>query len=114
MVEEEFEERTCDLNVMLYRYGGLHTWYDAKNGLKRRITLTGRIDDPSRGPFGDIDDHFPDSTFHNKLVRLEIYSPADLAWLEEIRTSIGDCSSIFGCVSVRAGVEPDRFEISAA
>ena len=33
MVEEEFEDKTCDLNVMLYRYGGLHTWYDAKNGL---------------------------------------------------------------------------------
>jgi hypothetical protein len=111
MVEEEFEERICDFNVMLYRYGGLHTWYDAKNGLKRCITLTGRIDDPYHGPLGDIDEHFPDSTFHNKPVRLEIYSPADLAWLEEIRTSLGDCSNIFGCVWVRAGVEPDRFEI---
>lgn len=74
------------------------------------MTLVGRIDDPYRAPLGDIDEHFPDSAFHNKTARLNIYSPADPAWLEEVRTSLGD-SNACGYVAVRAGVEPDRFEI---
>ena len=110
MAEEQSEKRTCDLSVMLSRYGGVHTWYDAKAGLRRRIALIGRVEDPYRTPLGDFDEHYPDSAFHDKPARLEIYSPADPAWLEEVRTSLGD-SNACGCVTVRAGVEPDRFEI---
>ncbi|MFC3284265.1 hypothetical protein [Litchfieldella rifensis] len=110
MTEEESEERTCNLSVMLSGYGGIQTWYDAKVGLRRQMTLLGRINDPHRAPFGDIDGHFPDSAFHNQTARLNIYSPVDPAWLDEIRTSLGD-SDACGCVAVRAGVEPDRFEI---
>lgn len=110
MAEKESEERTCDLNIMLSGYGGVRTWFDAKVGLRRQMTLIGRIDDPYHEPLGDVDEHFPDSAFHNKSARLDIYSPADSAWLDKIRTSLGDRSAC-GCVAVRAGVEPDRFEI---
>lgn len=110
MTEEESEKRTCNLSVMLSRYGGVQTWYDANVGLRRRIALIGRVDDPYQSPMGDIDEHFPDSAFHDKPARLEIHSPADPAWLEEVRNSLGDRSAC-GCVTVRASVEPHRFEI---
>ncbi len=110
MVEGEFVERTCDLNVMLNWYGGLHTWYNARTGLKRSTTLIGRIDDSYLAPLGNIDPHLPDSSFHGKPVRMEICSPADSEWLDEVRVSLGD-SDACGCVSVRKGVEPDRFDI---
>lgn len=111
MAEEEFEGKICHLNVILYRYGGLHTWYDAKGGLKRLIAFSGRIDDPEIDPLGGIDPGFSASTFHDKSVRLKIHSPTDLPWLEKIRTSLGVISNICGCIWVNANVEPHRFEI---
>ncbi len=110
MDDKESEERGCDLSIMLSGYGGVHTWYDAKVGLRRQMTLVGRIDDPCRTPLGDIDDNFPDSAFHNKATCLDIYSPPDPAWLDEVRTSLGD-SNACGCVAVSESVEPDRFEV---
>ncbi len=110
MAEEEFEKRTCHLNVMLSQYGGVHSQYDAIHGLKRRITLFGWINDPESGPLGDINERFPDSAFHHKAARLEISSPADPAWLEEVLTSLGGKNAC-GSVRVTAGVEPYHWEI---
>lgn len=110
MAEKESEERTCDLRVMLSGYGGAHTWYDAKVGLRRKMTLVGWIHDPYHAPLGDIDERFPGSVFHNKAARLDIYSPGDPAWLDRVRTLLGD-SDACGRVAVRAGVEPDCFEV---
>ena len=109
MDEEKSEGRICHLNIMLSQFGGVHTWYDQKSGLRRRMTLVGRIDDPHQTPRGDILEIVPDSAFHDKVARLDIHSPADPAWLEEVRTTLG-ANNACGCVAVRTGVEPHRFE----
>ncbi|MFQ5745564.1 MAG: hypothetical protein ACE5HV_18595 [Acidobacteriota bacterium] len=109
--EEQSEQRTCDLRLALFRYGGVHTWYDATAGLKRRFVLSGCIDDPYRRPSGDIDESGEgDSAFHNKPVRVDISSPPDPKWLGNLGAA-GDDGNVFGWIWVTAGVEPERFEL---
>lgn len=93
------QEKKCGLYIMLFPYGGVSTSYDAANGLKHSMTLVGRIDDA-----------YPISVFHGKTARLKVCAPPDLAWLEEIRTSLGDKNACGGA-SVSAGVEPPRVEL---
>ena len=114
MPEEQSKERFCDLRIMLFRYGGVSTTYDAKGGIKRHFVLSGRIDDPYVGPLGDISPFGePGSAFHDKPVRLEIYSPPDpewLGWLKHIRDT-PSISHGCGLAGVNASVEPDRYEL---
>ncbi len=111
MTEEQSEHRTCDLSLVLFRYGGVHTWYDAKAGLRRSFVLSGRIDDPYRRPLGDIGESGEgDSAFHNKAVRLEFASPSDPKWLGNLGAARG-AGNVFGGVWVNAGVKPEQFEL---
>ena len=114
MPEGQSKESFCDLSMMLFRYGGVNTTYDAKGGIKRRFVLSGRIDDPYVGPLGDPSPvGEPGSAFHDKPVRLEISSPPDPEWLGWPR-HIRDTPSIShacGLARVNAGVEPKRFEL---
>jgi hypothetical protein len=109
--EEQPEERTCDLRLALFRYRGVHTSYDAKLGLRRSVILSGRVDDPDLGPGSGPD--FSAPHFHNKPIRLEIYSPVDpdwLGWPKHIR----DTPSIrhaCGLARINAGVEPERLKL---
>lgn len=98
MTEEQSEKRTCDLKLYLSRYGGIHTWYDAKVGLRRSMVLFGRINDHS------------DSAFNGKICKVEVLSPADRALLEEVRALIGEGNPC-GIVEVTAGVVPESFEL---
>lgn len=75
MAVERIDQRTCDLGLGLFRCGGVHTWYDAEAGLRRRFVLFGYVDDPYRTPLGDIDDFGEgDYAFHKKAVR-ELHAP---------------------------------------
>ena len=87
-----------DLELSLLRYGGLSTWYDAKAGQRRRLTLFGLVENGE------------DTAFRYKPVRLNIYSPADPAWLKEVRTSLGE-EHACGSVAVTAGVESECVDI---
>lgn len=111
MAEDQSEQRTCDLSLVLFRYGGVHTWYDAKGGLKRKFVLSGRIDDPYRSPLEDIYEFGEgNSAFHNKPVRVEISASSDPKWLGDVIARLGD-DRTFGVVWVKAHVEPKRFEL---
>ena len=80
--EELSDEKFCDLRMLLSRYSGVSTTYDAKGGIKRSFSLSGHIDDPYQSPLGDIQEFGEgDSVFDGKPVRLEIYSPPDPEWL---------------------------------
>jgi hypothetical protein len=105
MPERESKARTCDLNLALYRYGGIDTSYDAKAGLRRQMVLSGRIDDSYVGGGPD----FSDPRFQGKPVRLEISSPPDPKWLSEALNT-PDVGNVCGLVLVNAGVEPKQFE----
>jgi hypothetical protein len=108
MPEGQSEESFCDLRMMLFRYGGVNTTYDAKGGIKRSFVLSGRIDDPDLGPGSGPD--FSAPHFHNKPVRLEISSPPDPEWLGTVCTARG-VDEACGLVRVNAGVEPKRYEV---
>ena len=114
MHEEQPKERFCDLKMMLFRYSGVSTTYDAKGGIKRSFSLSGRIDDPDPGPSGKSAHFgFPGSTFHDKPVRLEVHSPPDpewLGWPKHIRDT-PSISHACGLARVNAGVEPEEFEL---
>lgn len=114
MPEEQSKERFCDLRMLLFRYGGVSTTYDAKGGIKKSFSLSGHIDDPYQSPLGDIQEFGEgDSVFDGKPVHLEIYSPPDPDWLEWPK-HIRDKPSIShacGLASVNAGVEPENFEL---
>lgn len=105
-------ERYCELRMMLHTYSGVETAYDAKSGIKRSLRMSGRIDDPYQDQMGYLREGQPDSAFHDKLVRLVIYSlpdPERLGWMKEIRDT-PSISHACGVVGVRAGVEPEKFE----
>ena len=106
MPETKSEGKTCSLQLELFRYGGVNTSYDAKVGMKRRLVLSGRIDDP------DLDAlTFSAPHFHNKPVRVEITSPPDPEWLGEV-LGTPDAENACGLVQVNARyVEPERFEL---
>jgi hypothetical protein len=106
MAEDQSEQRTCDLRVVLFRYRGVNTSYDATAGLKREFVLSGRVDDPYLGGGPD----FSAPHFHNKLVRVKIHSPPDPEWLGEVLGTPG-AESACGVVLVNANVEPKRFEL---
>jgi hypothetical protein len=106
MPEGQSKERTCDLRLELFRWGGVETWYDAKAGLRLRLVLTGHVDDP---PFFHDGQDFSAPHFHGKRVRMEIFWP-DPDWLEGIRARRG-VSHACGQVSVKAGAEPKPFEL---
>ena len=112
--EEQSKERFCDLRMKLFRYGGVSTTYDAKGGIKRSFSLSGHIDDPYQTALGDIQEFGEgDSAFHDKPVRLEIYSPPDpewLGWPKHIRDTPG-ISHACGLAKVAAAVEPENFEL---
>lgn len=95
---------------MLHTNSSVKTAYDAKSGIKRTLGMSGRIDDPYQNPIGDISEHLPGSAFHGKLVRFTIYSWTDQEWMEEIRDT-PSISHACGLVSIRVGVEPEKFEI---
>jgi hypothetical protein len=109
MAEDQSEERTCDLRLVLFWYGGVHTSYDAKAGLKRSLLLKGRIDDPHVDFSGHSWPKEPASAFHDKPVHLEVSSSFDSEWWERIRAKLGAADAC-GLVKVRAGVEPERVE----
>ncbi len=107
---EQSEQRTCDLKLLLFRYGGVHNWYDTKSGLKRQLVLTGRVDDPYQSPSGNFDEFSPGSAFHEKPVRLEISSPPNEKRLADVMGSLG-VDNAFGVVWVEAHVEAKQFEL---
>lgn len=103
MTDEQSKEKKCDLCLMLSQYRGVNSSYDAKVGLKRGFAFSGRVDDPYVGP---------GSAFHDKQVRVEICSPPDTEILEKIRANyMGGAGKPCGFVRIRAGVEPERFEL---
>lgn len=110
MTEEQSDERTCDLHLLLVRQTGTEVSYDTQDGVNRSLTLTGWVDDPYRWPSGRIDEGSADSAFHDKRIRLKMCAPPDSGWLDNVRESLGDKSAC-GAASVEAGVEPERFEL---
>ena len=105
MPEGQSKERFCELSMMLFRYSGVSTTYDAKGGIKQSFNLSGHIDDPYRTPLGDIQEFGEgDSVFDGKPVRLEIYSPPHIRDTPSV-------SHACGVARVNAGVEPERFEL---
>lgn len=109
MAEDQSEKRTCDLRLMLFWYGGVHTSYDANEGVKRRLLLKGRIDDTHVDFSGRARPEEPASAFHDKPVHLEIASSFDSVWLKRFRAKLG-APDACGLVRVSAGVEPERVE----
>jgi hypothetical protein len=106
MNEDRSEERECELVIEFFHYGNVESSYDAKTGLLRCLVLLGQIDDKW------YDDHYyrGDSAFHDKPVRLEIYSKPDEESLERIRVDfMGGTGDPCGVVRVTAGLEPERF-----
>ncbi|MFQ5757756.1 MAG: hypothetical protein ACE5H7_16880 [Acidiferrobacterales bacterium] len=114
MREEQPQERHCDLRMLLSRYSGVSTTYDAKGGIKQSFTLSGHIDDPYQNPIGDIQEFGPgDSVFDGKPICLDVYSPPDsdwLGWPKHIRDT-PSISHACGLAAVTAGVEPEKFEL---
>lgn len=114
MPEEQHQESYCDFRMLLSRYSGVSTTYDAKGGIKRSFSLSGHIDDPYQTPFGDIQEFGAgDSVFDGKPIRLEIYSPPDpewLGWPKHIRDT-PSISHACGLARVNADVEPETFEL---
>lgn len=108
MAEGQAEDRVCDLRLALFRYGGVRSSYDPVVGLMRRVVIVGRIDDPDLGPGSGPS--FSDSRFHGKPVRLEISSPPDPEWLDEIRKTRGVAHAC-GLVRINAGVESERITL---
>lgn len=113
MADEQSGEKNCDLRLVLSRYGGVNSSYDAKVGLKWRLVLMGRIDDPRIGPLGDPSPFGePGSAFHGKKIRVNIDSPPDTEFLGKIRAiCMGGVGNPCGSVVIRIGVEPERFEL---
>lgn len=113
MADEQSGEKYCNLRLVLSRYAGVSSSYDAKGGLKRRFVLSGRIDDPYVSPSGDPSPFGePGSAFHGKPVRVEISSSPDAEILGSIRASyMGGMGDPCGLVRCRSGVAPERFEL---
>lgn len=107
MGEEQFEPRSCKLDLALLRYGGVKTSYDAKTGLRRSTVLSGRIHDRYDHYIGPL--ALGDSAFDGKPVHVDISSPPDLSWLEEIRDRHG-VDGACGAAFVKAGVEAEQVE----
>jgi hypothetical protein len=110
MSEDQSNQRTCYVNLFLSTYGGVHTWYDPKAGLRRLLVLTGRVDDPYRSPMGDFFESEPGSAFHGKPVRMEISSPPDEKCSADDLGTLG-VENAFGVFSVEAHVELEQFEL---
>lgn len=108
---EATDELHCELSIAFARYGGVNSSYDAERGLSRKFVLLGRIDDPDLDWDGD-ETGLPDSAFHGKQVRLTVYTPLDGEFLRNVQASyMGDTGNPCGVVTVRTGVEPERFEL---
>lgn len=101
MPEAQPKERECDLPLTLFQYGVVSTSYTAKGGLKRKVMLRGRVVGPS---------DYSAPHFDKKLVSVTISSPPDPDWLSDVAAKFGVAAS-FGAVSVKAGVEPEQFEL---
>jgi hypothetical protein len=103
---DQSRERTCDLRLLLFRWGSVETSYDAKAGLRRSLDVFGHVDDPYIPGCGDT----TASHFHDKAVRLGIHlRNDDTEWLTNIRAKHGVAHAC-GNVLVRTGVEPEQFE----
>jgi hypothetical protein len=109
MADDQCYEKTCEFSLVLFWYGGVHTSYDAKAGVKRSLLLKGRIDDPHVDFSGHSWPEEPASAFHDKPVHLDISSSFDPEWWQRIRAKLGTPDAC-GLVRVRAGVEPKRVE----
>ncbi len=98
MPEDQFGERFLEIRIMLLRYGGVGISYSPKMGVKRHMHLRGRIEQ-----------YVPDARFEGKpvLIRLETLSGPE--WEEKIKTK-EQVVSACGLFSVRANVQPRRFE----
>ncbi len=105
MDEEKPEQRTCDMNLRVFGYGGVSNSYDPSKSMEQSFALSGYIDDPYITALGDIDSCLSDSTFGNKSVRVEFSSPPDTEWLAGLRGS-----NACGSVVIDAHVHPEQYE----
>jgi hypothetical protein len=99
----QVSKRTCDLPLTLLRSGGIELRYDAKDGLRRCLSLTGRVNDP-QWSYSETQGGAP---FHGKRVRVDILSPVSKKWLKQLRARLG-LADACGEVVVEAGVEPKQ------
>ena len=98
MPEDQSEERFLEIGIMLVRYSGVGISYSPMSGVKRQMHLRGCIE------------HYQeDDRFEGKPVAIKIETPPDPEWEEEIKTE-QQVRSACGLLSVRANVQPRKFE----
>lgn len=100
MPEDQSEERFCDINIILDRYGRVGMSYSPKSGLKRQMVLLGHI-----WHYG-----IPrDDRFHGKPVRIQLDTPPDPELEEKIKTE-EQVDSACGWFGVRRNVQATKVD----